>query len=231
MKLLHLYHDLMNLYGEYGNIVVLKKHLEDQGLEVFLDRKTVNEDFDFADYDFIYCGSGTEANEMVALEDLLKRKDAFVKAIEKGTVVLFTGAAMELLGKSVNGREALDILPLETEFTDDRYTGDVIVKNDEIGEVVGFINRCSLIKEDEDIKLFDYVFRQKEVKDNAYEGYHYKNVYGTHIIGPILVKNPNFMKKIIEDLGGKDLIYKDISYPFAEDSYSVTLNALKERIK
>ena len=206
--------------------IFLKKHFE-----VKLDRKSLGERIDFSKYDFIYCGSGTEANEMVAIEDLLKRKDSFAKAVEKGTVILLTGGAMEFLGKSVNGKEALDLLPLETEFTDNRYTGDVIVRNDEIGEVVGFINKCSLIKEDEDIKLFDYVFKQNEVKDNAYEGYHYKNVYGTHIIGPILVKNPNFMKKIIGDLGGKDFIYKDISYPFEEDSYSVTLNALKERIK
>ncbi|MBR2578303.1 MAG: hypothetical protein IKE38_05150 [Erysipelotrichaceae bacterium] len=120
MKLLHLYHDLMNLYGEYGNVVVLKKHLEDQGFEAEMDKKSLGDKIDFENYDFIYCGSGTESNEMTALEDLLKRKDSFVKAVEKGTVVLFTGQAMELLGKTVDGKEGLGLLPLETEFTDQR---------------------------------------------------------------------------------------------------------------
>ena len=231
MKLLHLYHDLMNLYGEYGNVVVLKKHLEDQGFEVELDKKSLGDEIDFSAYDFIYCGSGTETNEMTALEDLLKRKDSFLAAIEKGTVVLLTGQAMEFLGRTVDGKEGLGLLPMETVFTDKRYTGDVIVKNDGIGEVVGFINKCSIIKEDESIRLFDYVFRQAEIIDADYEGYRYRNVYGTHIIGPVLVKNPNFMKRIVMDIAGRDFVYKEISYPFEEDSYNVTLNALKERIK
>lgn len=60
MKILHLYYDLMNLYGEYGNVVVLVKHLEDQGEEVIVDKKTIGDQIDFTQYDFIYCGSGTE---------------------------------------------------------------------------------------------------------------------------------------------------------------------------
>ena len=56
MKILHLYYDLMNLYGEYGNVVVLAKHLEDQGEEVIVDKKTIGDQIDFTQYDFIYCG-------------------------------------------------------------------------------------------------------------------------------------------------------------------------------
>ena len=82
MKILHLYYDLLNLYGEYGNVVVLKKHLEDQGINVTIERKTINEDFNFDDYDFIYCGSGNESNELFVLEDLLKRKESLIKAID-----------------------------------------------------------------------------------------------------------------------------------------------------
>ena len=65
--------------------------------------------------------------------------------------------------------------------------------------------------------------------DNKYEGYHVDNFYGTHIIGPILVKNPCLMNHIVSKLIKRDL--KPISYPYEEDSYEVTLNALKERIK
>ena len=229
MKLLHLYYDLMDLYGEYGNVVVLKKHLEDQGFEVKLDKKTVGEDIVFSDYDFIYCSSGTEANELLVLEDLLKRKDGFLRAVSEGRVILFTGGAMELLGKRIDDREALGLVDIEAVFTDKRYTGDVIVENEDTGEVVGFINKCSLIKEKEEDALFRYVFRQNEIEDNPFEGYRYRNVFGTHIIGPVLVKNPGFMKLIVRLLGGKDFRYKEISYPYEEDSYRVTLNALKER--
>ena len=41
MRILHLYPDLMNLYGDYGNIAVLKKHLEDQGEKVTVEKNHV----------------------------------------------------------------------------------------------------------------------------------------------------------------------------------------------
>ena len=44
VKILHLYSDIMNLYGEYGNIKILEKHLKDQGFEVIIDRKTIGEE-------------------------------------------------------------------------------------------------------------------------------------------------------------------------------------------
>lgn len=230
MKLLHLYYDFMNLYGEYGNIVVLKKHLEDQGLKVEVDKKTLDEDINFLDYDFIYCGSGLESNQKIALNDLLRLKESLVKAIELNKVVLFTGNAMELLGESIDDLKALNIVDIKTMHTDKRHSGDVVVKNKEFGELVGFINKSSIVKNDKGI--FEYVFKDEGLNDDSLkEGYRLNNLIGTHIIGPILVKNPNFMRYII-NLLTKDIDgfkYKDISYPYEEDSYNVTLNALKNR--
>ena len=59
MKILHFFPDLMNLYGDYGNLVVLRKHLEDQGFEVSVEAKEVGDDIRIADYDMLYMGSGT----------------------------------------------------------------------------------------------------------------------------------------------------------------------------
>ncbi len=232
MKILHLYYDLMNLYGEYGNVVVLNKHLLDQGVKCFVDKKSIGDDIDFKQYDFIYIGSGTEKNEMLALADLKKRINSFKQAIDNGSIVFLTGNAMELLGKKVNNEDGLDIVNISTKFSNNRYTGDVILKNDKIGEVVGFINKCSIIKHDESIKLFDYVFKDSNLPSDKVEGYHVDNIYGTHVIGPILVKNPNLMKHIVTKLLERENVeYKDIDYKFEDDSYNVTLNALKERIK
>ncbi len=232
MKILHLYYDLMNLYGEYGNVIVLNKHLLDQGINSIIDKKSIGDDIDFKQYDFIYIGSGSERNEMLALADLKKRYKSFKEAIDNGSIIFLTGNAMELLGKKVNNEDGLNIVNITSEFTNNRYTGDVILKNDSIGEVVGFINKCSIIKHDESIKLFDYVFKDSNLPSDKSEGYHIKNIYGTHVIGPILVKNPNLMKAIVLKLLEKENVkYKDIDYEFEDDSYNVTLNALKERIK
>ena len=95
MRILHLYPELMNLYGEYGNVLVLKKHLEDQGLEVTIDRKDVEESIDFDRYDMIYMGSGTEKNQLIALKDLLKYKyyytynESYLKKILKNIFLYY----------------------------------------------------------------------------------------------------------------------------------------------
>lgn len=231
VKILHLFPKLMNLYGDYGNIVVLKKHLEDQGLSVKIDTKNIEDTIFFEKYDMIYMGSGTESNQTVALEELKKYKDVIKSCVDSGKVILFTGNAMELLGKYIDGDEALGIFDFETVHSDNRYTGDVIVRNEELGFVVGFINRCSSIIGSDENKLFDYIFIDNNLKDNTHEGYHINNTYATHIIGPVLVKNPDFMEKIVKTLLPKNIKFKKIKYEYEVDSYIVTLNALKDRIQ
>ena len=227
MRILHLYPNLMNLYGDYGNIVLLKKHLEDQGIEVVVDKREVYESFDPDLYDLIYMGSGTENAQKVALEALNKYHYYLKKYVEEGKVILFTGNAMELAGNTVDGQKALGLIDMDVVTSEKRYTGDVIVNNEEIGEVVGFINRSTLLKGGEKEKLFTYEFRYEGLVDNDYEGYRYKNLFGTHIIGPVLVKNPNFMAYIVSlFVEGK---MKEVSYPYEEGAYETTLSELKKR--
>ena len=231
INILYLYPHLMNLYGDYANITVLKKHLEDQGLKVRVDKKDVGDIINFSNYDFIYMGSGTESNQLVALNDLLKYKDSLNDCINSNKVILFTGNAMELLGKSIDDKEALGIFDFSTKIIDKRLTGDVIVKSRELGPIVGFINKSSLIEGGETEKLFNYIFMDSNLQDNAYEGYTRNNTFGTHVIGPVLVKNPRFMEKIVQLLLPEGVEYNKIDYKYEKSSYEITLKALKERSK
>ena len=231
MKLLHLYPNLMNMYGDYANMLALKKHLEDQGLTVKVDYKDINEDIDFSLYDFIYMGSGTESKELIALNDIIRYKDEFNNLVNNNKVILFTGNASELLGKSIDDNLALNVFDFKTQHIDKRYTGDVIVYNDEIGELVGFVNKSSIVSGDKEHKLFKYIFKDNNLNDEEYEGYIKNNVFATELIGPILLKNPNFMKYIVKKLLPNNQTYIDKEYKYELASYNVTLNALKERIK
>ena len=132
MKLLHLYYDLMNLYGEYANMAVLASRLKGQGLEITVDRKTLGDAFDCSQYDFIYLGAGMESSQKAALSDLLPHRGELASAIGQGSVLLFTGNAFELLGSSImdaSGREypALGFSKFTVQETDARITGDVII--------------------------------------------------------------------------------------------------------
>lgn len=229
MKLLHLFPNLMNLYGDYGNIVVLKKHLQDQGFDIEVVESDDCVGLDLQSYDFIYMGSATEHKQMLALDRLSAIKDDIKAYINSNKSLLFTGNAMELLGKQIDDKEALGILDFNVQLTSKRYTGDVIVKNDDMGEVVGFINKSSMINATDDYKLFDYVFKDNNLIDNDFEGYRINNAFGSHIIGPVLVKNPNFMKIIVKTIMQDKKAYKDISYPLEEEAYQITLKELKLR--
>ena len=101
IKILHLYYDLLNLYGEYGNINILKKHIEDQKVEVIVEKKTIGDEFNLQDYDFIYCGSGTASHLLVALEDFIKHKQELLDYISLHKYALFTGNSFEMLGKII----------------------------------------------------------------------------------------------------------------------------------
>ena len=72
MKILHLYHDIMNLYGEYANVAALKRMLENNKISCKVDTLSVGDKLQLLDYDFIYVGSGTESNQKYILKHLKK---------------------------------------------------------------------------------------------------------------------------------------------------------------
>lgn len=227
IKILHLYPQLMNLYGDYGNLTVLCRHLKDLGLEVQVDRKEPDDLFCLFDYDLIYMGSGTESNQKVALEKLKRQTNELKSCLENGKVILFTGNAMELLGKKIDDEEGLELIDFTVSTSEKRYTGDVILHNDQIGDVVGFINKSTLIQGGKENALFYYEFRDINLEDNEYEGYRLNNLFGTHVIGPVLVKNPPFMDHIVELLAGKD--YRKIVYEHEQKAYETNLSQLRKR--
>ena len=101
MKILYLYPDLMNLYGESGNLCALERRLADQGEDVSVDRKAPGEALEIAAYDWIYMGAGTERSQKAALEHLRPCAGALREAMDAGKHALFTGNAAALLGREI----------------------------------------------------------------------------------------------------------------------------------
>ena len=101
LNIVHLYPDCMSLYGEWANVAVLKRHLEALGVTVDVKRVLLDDTADFTEADCIYMGCGTERTQKAALMTLKDRGEDLKAALERGSVVLFTGNAMDLLGKTV----------------------------------------------------------------------------------------------------------------------------------
>ena len=91
LNIVHLYPDVMNLYGEYANVAVLRRHLEALGVTATVKAVTCEDAPDFTGADFIYMGAGAERTQKYVLERLLPHGDGLRAAIGAGAVVLFTG--------------------------------------------------------------------------------------------------------------------------------------------
>ena len=103
-KLLHLYDDAMNLYGEYANVSLLARYLTDLGHSVRVETLSLYEKKDISGYDFYYMGAGTERRQKLVLPQLLQYRETLLEAKRRGAVLLFTGNAFELLGSAVGCR-------------------------------------------------------------------------------------------------------------------------------
>ncbi|MBQ3356770.1 MAG: hypothetical protein IJG45_06620 [Oscillospiraceae bacterium] len=234
VKILHLYDDVMNLYGEYANVSVLARFLADLGCTVSVDTLSLYEQKDISGYDFFYMGSGTERKQKLALSQLVSYRDALNAACEQGKVLLFTGNSFELLGDRLTDAEGteyegLHIASFETAEGKRRITGDCLAVFDGFDEtLVGFINKCSKTSGVEQ-PLFKLQMGFGNESDRGAEGFRKNNCFGTHLTGPLLVKNPAMLRYIAALLGAENP--ERVSYPFMEKGYEITASELRKRLE
>lgn len=214
INILHLYYDLLNLYGENGNIKALKKHLEEQNIKVNIEFLTLNDKINFKKYDFIYIGSGTEKNQKLVIKHLLKYKKDIKEYIENNKYFLATGNSIELFGKFIKTKEktykCLSIFNYESYEEDFRMVDQAIFNMPLLDtKIIGFQNQGSTTK-----KIKNHLFEVNRgigsYPNSEYEGIHYKNFFGTYLIGPLLVRNPNLVSYIVKEL----IKSKDINFKF-----------------
>lgn len=193
MKILHLFHDLMNLYGEYANTLALQKAVSEKGRAAEIEKLTVDDTLDFSEYDFIYIGSGTEKNQKVALEYLRPYKEQLKTALESGKIILSTGNSFEMFGEKITDRygkeyDGLKLFGFTVTEGAERIVEDISAEFEE-NKVIGFINKASQI---EGVENPFFIIKQGVGNSDSspnVEGIRQGNFFGTHIIGPLLMRN------------------------------------------
>lgn len=221
VKILHLYYDLLNLYGEYGNIAVLCSNLKKENIDYQVDKYSVGDIFNFNDYDFIYCGSGTESKTEIALNDFIKRKDSFIESMNNNKHILFTGSSIYLLGQ--NG---IRVFGYSVDRSSERICGDVICKCNDFEDIVGYVNTSYVLSNSKD----SYITINKgdtSLLSNKGIGFRKNNLITINVTGPLLVKNPSILKKLLIELGAS-INSKTISEN-QYIGYNITLNKLNNR--
>ena len=205
LTILHLYPQLMSLYGDYANLAVLRRHLERLGVSVTVKTAAPGEAPDLS-ADLFYMGAGTEGAQKAVLEDMTRYAAGLRGALSEGAVLLFTGSAMETLGASVTdaaGRvwPALGLADFTTQESEKRTPADVLGHTPLWeGPVVGFMNKCSVTRGVRTPLLDRLSLGPGNDAQGGGEGYAAGNVFATHLSGPVLTKNPAFTRLLIARL-------------------------------
>ena len=210
----HLFYDILNLYGESGNILALKYALEKQGVEVEIKEISLSDTLDLTDLDFVYMGAGTEANQMLALEYLKKYLPHISQEVLGGKFFLVTGNAVELFGTHIqdgeNKIETLGIFHYYTERTNERRVSECVFKHKKVDDLIlGFENHQGILRK-VSLPMFEVIKGYGTEKDAGVEGFKHNSFRGTYLLGPILARNPKLLEFFVKEL----ITRKDKNFEF-----------------
>ena len=207
LKLLNLYPDLLDLYGDSGNLKILKYRLEQRNYKLIIDNYSIdNAKPDFASYDIIFAGGGTLKEYKSIYEDLAVYKDDLKNAIDNGVFFILINSSYHLFGKVENSNEdfrGLEIFDYSTKYFDnltDHVIGNIVLEvnlNNVPTKVFGFENHNAYVYNVS--SPFGNVTEGKGNNEtDKNEGYFDKNVLATHLHGPLLAKNPELSDYILK---------------------------------
>ncbi len=204
----HLYYDILNLYGASGDVKAIKNYLEKQNIKVNIKFMTLNDEINLDDIDILYIGGGTENNQDLVLKHIKKYKKEILKYIEDNKLLIATSNSIELFGKTIDTKKALNIFDFNSTRVSFRIVDEAYFKFLNI-PIIGFQNQGSVIKDIKENNLFEVLRGTGSFPKSKFEGYHYKNFYGTYLIGPILARNPKLLVYLMNNLiKSKDKKYK-----------------------
>ena len=204
IRLAHLYPKLLNIYGDGGNVLALKKRCEWRGIQIEIDEINIGDSI--SEHDIYFIGGGQDKQQIEVSKELQKHKDFLLLERDRMSVFLGICGGYQLFGEYYqpnNGDRLLGIglLDAYTIAGDKRFIGNVTVKTDlvEPNTLVGFENHSGLTYLRGDTQPIGNVIigNGNNGKDSS-EGARYKNVFGTYMHGSFLPKNPQFADYLIE---------------------------------
>lgn len=205
LHLAHLYGDLLNTYGDIGNITALKYYANMMDTEIKTDVVSIEEDFDPNDFDIAFFGGGQDYEQSIVSKDIQKKAAGIKEFINEGKPMLAICGGYQLLGQyyigaageKIKGISALDHYTLSQDHN--RFIGNIKIKNTETGKVFhGFENhngRTFLGKDER--PLGTVISGHGNNGEDKTEGAIYKHVYCSYFHGPILTRNGELAKTLL----------------------------------
>ncbi|MCK2000169.1 glutamine amidotransferase [[Brevibacterium] frigoritolerans] len=241
MKTLTLYHffpDKLNLYGDRGNIISLVKRCEWRGIKLNVKEIRKTDGLTMDDMDIFFIGGGSDREQSLATDELQKIKGVLKEKIESGVPGLTICGGYQFLGKEyidANGNklETLGILDFTTVAKQPRLIGNVLIRSEKFGTIVGFENHGGRTYHSfESLGTVEKGYGNDD--ESKQEGIVYKNLIGTYLHGPILPKNPNIsdflIEKAIEHRYGQDEVF-DLMESLNDTLENKARNSVWQRVR
>jgi len=203
ITILQLYPRDMNIYGDWGNVLVLKRRLEWRGYRVELREYNVGDTFP-EDVDIIIGGGGQDSGQAKIGDDLLTIGPKLKSLADNGTPMLVICGLYQQFGhffKTKDGDiiKGIDILDVKTYGSDVRMIGNILTHSDEFGDIIGYENHSGQTTLGPHATLLARVVLGAGNNDqDAHEGARYQNVIGSYLHGSLLPKNPAIADFLIE---------------------------------
>lgn len=204
VKLLHLYPKELNLYGDVGNLLCLKRRIEARGYATEIIEAGVGDTI--PDFDIMLIGGGQDREMRIIQNDVRRKAEMLSYSVHCGKTILAICGGYQLLGQYY--KTDTDVirlscaLPFYTVSGDERMIGNFVF-NTPFGRVVGFENHsgrtflCNGLK-----PLGELVLGYGNNGYDCTEGLLYKNTFCTYSHGPVLPKNPHLADEIISRILG-----------------------------
>jgi CobQ-like glutamine amidotransferase family enzyme len=191
----HLYPREMSIYGDMGNVLVLRKRLEWRGYQVEVKPVEVGENFDFDEADIVFGGGGQDSGQLVVGEDLAKRGEELRQLATDGAPMLVICGLYQLFGRgftTIEGQEipGISVFRASTLGGEVRMIGNVIAQSP-FGQLVGFENHSGqTMLEGGQMPLGKVEQGFGNSPTSGFEGAISNNAIGSYMHGPLLPKNP-----------------------------------------
>lgn len=208
LKICHMYPDVLNLYGDRGNILCMCRRLQWRGIDVTVERSGIGSKAKLSDCDLVFIGGGQDFEQEVLLDDLHSGKDEEMKAaINDGVTFLTICGGFQMLGnyyETYDGHRCdfIGALDLYTVGSKQRMIGNYMftcTENSGGSAVVGFENHSGKTWLGSGVEPLGKVSAGfGNNGEDGTEGARYKNVFATYSHGPLLPKNPRLCDFILK---------------------------------
>lgn len=205
LKIEILFPEFCNLFADSQNMRYLKQCIP----EATFIETSFNEEPKFVSekINLIYLGAMTEKMQEKVIAKLKKYKSKIEELIEQNTIFLFTGNSLEVMGEYIeneNGSkiEGLGIFKVHAKRDMLHRHNSFFIGDFEGIEIVGFKSQFTMMYGENEENYFSKVEKGIGInKDSKYEGIRKNNFLGTYLLGPILILNPEFTKKLLNKMG------------------------------